>query len=342
MTISSHLTDEQRLSIYTPDSWRLSHPIVIDHELADSNKVLLANPGDDFDAFWEGLFCYQAGLDWQQRFPNKDIAFKKWELYLRPINDSYRRLTRRTKFLVKAFDNRTGYDVPVFVKSCNISERGSNRFILPLEYSRHFKPAFDVPKYDCDFNHKKSMVLWRGVTTGSFSKARGYSSRYHLARLLVQDSLDASLFDVGFNDIVQLKPSNSDLPIGEIRSKCIKPKASMQEHLGFKYLLSLEGNDVASGLKWMLSSNSLVLMPVPEVETWACESLLVPYVHYVPVASDLHDLSERVDWCENHPGECLAIVKNSSSFMHGFSDPIRERLLADEVVNRYCQSVGAT
>lgn len=34
------------------------------------------------------------------------------------------------------------------------------------------------------------------------------------------------------------------------------------------------GNDVASGLKWMLASNSVVFMPLPRVETWAMESLL--------------------------------------------------------------------
>ena len=35
-----------------------------------------------------------------------------------------------------------------------------------------------------------------------------------------------------------------------------------------------KGNDVASGLKWMLASNSVVFMPLPRVETWAMESLL--------------------------------------------------------------------
>lgn len=34
------------------------------------------------------------------------------------------------------------------------------------------------------------------------------------------------------------------------------------------------GNDAASGLKWMLASNSVVFMPLPRVETWAMESLL--------------------------------------------------------------------
>jgi len=38
------------------------------------------------------------------------------------------------------------------------------------------------------------------------------------------------------------------------------------------------GNDVASGLKWMLASNSVVFMPLPRRETWAMESLLQVYM----------------------------------------------------------------
>lgn len=34
------------------------------------------------------------------------------------------------------------------------------------------------------------------------------------------------------------------------------------------------GNDVASGLKWMLASNSVVFMPLPRYETWIEESML--------------------------------------------------------------------
>jgi len=41
------------------------------------------------------------------------------------------------------------------------------------------------------------------------------------------------------------------------------------------------GNDVASGLKWMLASNSVVLMPLPRRESWAMESLLQVYVFHM-------------------------------------------------------------
>lgn len=51
---------------------------------------------------------------------------------------------------------------------------------------------------------------------------------------------------------------------------------------------------MATGLKWMLASNSVVFMPPPRFESWAMESLLKPWAHYVPIRRDTRDLLERV------------------------------------------------
>jgi hypothetical protein len=40
----------------------------------------------------------------------------------------------------------------------------------------------------------------------------------------------------------------------------------------------IAGNDVASGLKWALFSQSVVLMPPPNHTSWAMEELLEPWV----------------------------------------------------------------
>jgi len=44
----------------------------------------------------------------------------------------------------------------------------------------------------------------------------------------------------------------------------------------YKYILSIEGNDVASGLKWQLYSNSVVFMRKPKIVSWAMEDKLIP------------------------------------------------------------------
>lgn len=35
------------------------------------------------------------------------------------------------------------------------------------------------------------------------------------------------------------------------------PKKTIREHLDYKFIMALEGNDVASNLKWVMSSNSI-------------------------------------------------------------------------------------
>ena len=44
-------------------------------------------------------------------------------------------------------------------------------------------------------------------------------------------------------------------------------KISIQAHLNCKFIMALEGNDVASNLKWVMSSNSIAVMQA-YCETW--------------------------------------------------------------------------
>ena len=54
----------------------------------------------------------------------------------------------------------------------------------------------------------------------------------------------------------------------------MRPKEPMKEQLTYKMLISVEGNDVATGLKWNLLSNSVVLMPPPLKSIFSMEFLL--------------------------------------------------------------------
>lgn len=58
---------------------------------------------------------------------------------------------------------------------------------------------------------------------------------------------------------------------------------TIREHLDYKFIMAIEGNDVASNLKWVMSSNSLAVMPRPTCETWFMEGTLIPDYHYIEV-----------------------------------------------------------
>lgn len=79
--------------------------------------------------------------------------------------------------------------------------------------------------------------------------------------------------------------------LGEIKGRhpnkqWIVEKMTLRQHLDYKFILSLEGNDVASNLKWVMSSNSLAVMPRPTCETWFMEGRLIPNYHYVEIKPD--------------------------------------------------------
>ena len=130
-----------------------------------------------------------------------------------------------------------------------------------------------------------------------------------------------------------------------------------------RYHLSLEGNDVATDLKWKLASGSLVLMPPPTKEGWLMEGRLQPWIHYVPLDSP-EDVDVKLRWCrDNQPAVQVrmpprpaapalptshipllpllvqAIVANATQFMHQFVDDDLERKVMLGLLKRYHENV---
>ena len=82
----------------------------------------------------------------------------------------------------------------------------------------------------------------------------------------------------------------------------------------YRYLISVEGNDVATGLKWMLYSNSVVFMPPPTLETKFREGSLVPWLHYIPLAEDFTDLIKKIEFCDNRIFICQKVSEMATEF----------------------------
>ena len=80
----------------------------------------------------------------------------------------------------------------------------------------------------------------------------------------------------------------SDLP-----KEWSAPLITLYDHLKYKFVISLEGTDVASNLKWVMSSNSVAVMPRPKYESWFMEGRLQPGVHYIEIKDDYSDLEPK-------------------------------------------------
>jgi len=119
-----------------------------------------------------------------------------------------------------------------------------------------------------------------------------------------------------------------------------KPKMSLAKQLQYKFILCIEGNDVASNLKWVMSSNSIAFMVKPTYETWFMEGTLVPNHHYVLLKDDYSDLEEKIEYYSTHIDEALTIVKNANDYVTQFKDKKREDLISLLVLKKYFEKSG--
>ena len=138
---------------------------------------------------------------------------------------------------------------------------------------------------------------------------------------------NSSLVDAGIR--LALNVSGRDLS---------RPSLAVSELLRYKMLISVEGNDVATGLKWNVMSNSVVLMVPPFKSTFVLEHLLEPWVHYVPLepALDRESVEERVRWVIDHEDEARAIAARARTFMQDlWHHQEEEEEIMDRIAQRY-------
>merc|ERR1711972_1220649 len=89
--------------------------------------------------------------------------------------------------------------------------------------------------------------------------------------------------DVGFNEVEKTSIHERSCPDAQ---KYVVGQATIKAQLKNKYIIVAEGNDAPTSLLWVLASNSVPFMIPPRIESWRMESLLQPWVHYVPLAAD--------------------------------------------------------
>ncbi|GAD19140.1 glycosyl transferase family 90 [Helicobacter fennelliae] len=187
------------------------------------------------------------------------------------------------------------------------AQSNQNSILFKLEKYRHFCFLKD----NIDFDDKQDVLFFRGAA-------------YQNHRVdFLQKYFNDSLCDLGHTG----NPS--------VHKQWLKPKISIKEHLKYKFLLSLEGNDVASNLKWILSSNSACVMPMPKYESWFMESKLVPDYHFICIADDYSNLKEKLAFYIANPNKAKEIIHNAHQFCAQFMDKQVEDALSLLVLRKY-------
>jgi len=222
--------------------------------------------------------------------------------------------------LTNSADGYESDELPVLTKA-RIIGNNNNGILIKYEYNYHWNILNDF-KDQCAWKNKKNQVLWRGNGMTSLNKKNNrltFIEKHHINH------------NVGFSDKIHIHPV-----------EFYKPAMTIDEQLKFKYLICLEGNDVATSLKWSLLSNSVVIMSKPIIEGWLMEGLLQPYVHYVPLKEDFSDLDEILEWCITNDDICKQISKNSTKWMEQFLDYNNELKLHDAIKKWYIENISFT
>ncbi|WP_044262901.1 glycosyl transferase family 90 [Saccharicrinis fermentans] len=231
----------------------------------------------------------------------KTYFFDTWK-YTRFFKPEY-------KFAYRFGDVTQIPDEPAIVKSRPINGKNQNAVLLNLNKIRHFIYVNESKS----LSKKKDQLVWRGNIW-----------KHQPQRILfLEKHFNNPLCNVGHVNKADLE------------SKWQVDKLNIVEQLNYKFILSLEGNDVATNLKWIMSSHSVAVMPTPKYETWFMEGTLIPDYHYIHIKDDYSDLNDKLNYYIHHPEKTEEIRKNANKYIHQFKNKEREDLISLLVLQKY-------
>ena len=199
---------------------------------------------------------------------------------------------------------------PSFVKSRPISGKDTNNVICKLNQVRHFRFIKDT----IPFREKTNQLVFRNIV-------RNQPNRIAFLKMFMS-SPECNVGQIN-NDAYTTNP------------EWVKPFMPIAKQLEYKFIACIEGNDVATNLKWVMSSNSIAVMPRPRFESWFMEGTLIPDYHYIEVKDDYSDLIDKITYYTQHPQEAELIIDNAHKYIEQFLDRRLENIIQQEVVNRY-------
>jgi Glycosyl transferase family 90 len=263
--------------------------------------------------------------------------------------------------------------------------------VFKLKTQRHFGRIYDIAELDIPWHAKKNVAIFRGELNGNYpvdyvaSGSIQQHTVHQRCRLLdrcwlvyqhaarrsplvdakitlpyirnnskqipryLNQNPDAASVE---NDDTEPEEDNEgDNEIADDEVDLYGEKVSLEEMLQYKALIMLEGNDVSSGLKWALFSNSVVLMPEPTLISWAMEERLEPWVHYIPInvykdgfgskksSAALTDVEEKMQWVLDHDDQAQQIARAGKLWIADLvlhpDVATDEVAIFDEMIRRY-------
>lgn len=166
---------------------------------------------------------------------------------------------------------------------------------------------------------KLSVAIFRGTSTGL---GTNYRNNPRLKALKLSKE-NPAILDVGMTRWnTRPRKTIRDKVYKTISKKVmdtypLKDFKTYEQQAGYKYILNIPGHTTSFRLATLLGLGCVVLHVPHRYHLWY-EPLLKPYIHYVPVRSDLKDLITQIKWCIKNDELCKKIAENSKTFYNKY------------------------
>ena len=226
-----------------------------------------------------------------------------------------------------------------FASTTELVQRG-NAVLIPdfealLGYRELFKEV-DLAIQQHPWDSKIDKIFWRGTATGGGPESNNFDSFPRISFLNYAQHLN--YVDAGFTRHQKCfrKPFAD-----QVAEKFpLKPLASKDESLAYKYLIDIDGISCSySRMAWILYSNSLLLKHKTNKVQWYYDRLQ-PGVHYLSINNDFSNLHAQFMWAQQHQAEVVAMTQNARLLAQQvFSHAATNQALID-AFNRYHKLVA--
>ena len=169
------------------------------------------------------------------------------------------------------------------------------------------------------FLERKKKLFWRGSTTGPFILSMEEFRDNHRVKACLHTLRELPAHaDCKIARIVQTPQEMRQKASRFLKeNKILSPLVDTQDFAQYQMFLDLPGNASAWGTYLRYLQGMLVFRVAHEHELLYYEALQ-PWVHYIPVATDLSDLKSGVEWALLHQQEAAQIAAKGQAIMLEF------------------------
>lgn len=191
-----------------------------------------------------------------------------------------------------------------------------------------------------EWGSRSETVLWRGATSGSGSISNPEMTPDHLLPRVQLCLLAKNIpgTDLRITNIAQSKSPNlhrDRLKQAEIRGA----RLPVEDWAGYKFAIDIDGNTNSFGTMLCRLILGCCVLKVDSAKDWSqwYYGSVKPWVHFIPIQSDLSDLAEKIAWCRQNDQECQRIATDGRAFANSLEYETETKLAVERINAAFTQ-----